>query len=46
MNIYEYEYLIKRAVDAFLGWTLPNTFRPDGGIHFEPRGGRYEHIPL
>ena len=40
MNTDEYEYLIKRAVDSFLGWTLPNTFRPDGGIHFEPVGNK------
>ncbi len=40
MNTDEYEYLIKRAVDSFLGWRLPNTFRPNGGIHFEPVGNK------
>ena len=34
----EYEEIIKRAVDKFLGWQLPEDFRPDGGISFEPVG--------
>ena len=31
----EYEEIIKRAVDKFLGWQLPEDFCPDGGISFE-----------
>ena len=27
---------IKHMVDRFLGWKLPETFRPDAGISFEP----------
>lgn len=26
---------IKYMVDRFLGWRLPETFNPDGGVHFE-----------
>lgn len=29
---------IKQMVDRFLGWRLPDDFRPDGGIQFEPYG--------
>lgn len=29
---------IKRMVDRFLSWRLPNDFSPDGGISFEPIG--------
>ncbi len=28
---------IRRMVDAFLGWPLPESFSPDAGISFEPR---------
>jgi hypothetical protein len=46
----EREALIKHMVDRFLGWKLPENFRPDCGIHFDadaakklnPRNGRYE----
>lgn len=42
--------LIKRMVDRFLGWRLPENFRPDCGIQFDadaakklnPRNHRYE----
>lgn len=27
---------IKHMVSRFLGWKLPENFRPDGGISFEP----------
>ena len=27
---------IKYMVDRFLGWRLPEHFRPDGGISFQP----------
>jgi hypothetical protein len=27
---------IKHMVDRFLGWRLPENFRPDGGISFNP----------
>lgn len=30
---------IKHMVDRFLGWQLPDTFRPDGGIAFVRIGG-------
>lgn len=26
---------IKHMVDRFLGWRLPTTFSPDGGVRFE-----------
>ena len=26
---------IKHMVDRFLGWNLPETFHPDGGITYE-----------
>lgn len=28
------ETLIKHMVDRFLGWKLPETFNPDGGVSF------------
>lgn len=30
---------IKYMVDRFLGWRLPETFNPDGGVHFEGIAG-------
>lgn len=41
---------VKHLVDRFLGWRLPESFRPDCGIHFDadaakklnPRNHRYE----
>jgi protein tyrosine phosphatase (PTP) superfamily phosphohydrolase (DUF442 family) len=30
------DYQIKRMVDRFLGWRLPEPFRPDAGISFNP----------
>lgn len=30
------EEQIKHMVNRFLTWKLPKTFRPDGGITFEP----------
>lgn len=41
----EREAEINRMVDRFLGWRLPETFHPDGGITFEPihsKGTPYE----
>lgn len=42
---------IKHMVDQFLGWKLPETFRPDGGITFEPHfnngtpeGGKHQPV--
>jgi hypothetical protein len=32
------EAFIKRMVDRFLGWKLPENFSPDGGISFEKIG--------
>ena len=34
------EAQIKHMVDRFLGWRLPENFRPDGGISFETVGNR------
>jgi hypothetical protein len=34
---------IKRMVDRFLGWRLPENFRPDGGISFKPTFN--DHLP-
>jgi hypothetical protein len=41
---------VKRMVDRFLAWRLPDDFRPDCGIHFDadaakklnPQNGRYD----
>lgn len=30
------EYEINRLVNRFLGWRLPDSFRPDAGISFNP----------
>jgi hypothetical protein len=30
------EAQLKHMVDRFLGWKLPENFRPDDGISFEP----------
>jgi len=43
---------IKHMVQRFLGWRLPENFRPDCGIHFDadaaiklnPRNGKYEPV--
>jgi hypothetical protein len=43
---------IKHMVDRFLGWKLPEHFRPDCGIHFDamaakkmdPRNHKYEPV--
>ena len=42
---------IKHMVDRFLGWRLPESFNPDGGIRFERFGNagtphQYEHRPV
>jgi len=34
------EEQIKHMVDRFLAWKLPETFRPDGGIDFDPVGNK------
>ena len=31
---------IKHMANRFLGWRLPETFHPDGGITFEPVGNK------
>lgn len=41
---------VKHLVDRFLGWRLPQTFAPDGGITFERHGNKgtphqYERSP-
>lgn len=36
---------VKQMVNRFLAWHLPENFRPDGGISFDPvanRGNEYE----
>ena len=35
-KIIEEDDLIKRMVDRFLCWRLPENFSPDAGISFEP----------
>ncbi len=50
-NAITYDEFINHAVDAFLGWHLPNNFNPDGGIVFDPiynKGTPYQnrHYPL
>jgi hypothetical protein len=30
------EEIIKEATNRFLRWKLPDTFRPDGGISYDP----------
>lgn len=42
---------IKRMVDRFLQWPLPDDFQPDGGIRFTPFGNvgtahEYRHRPV
>ena len=42
---------IKHLVNRFLGWRLPESFSPDGGISFERFGNKgtpyqYEHSPM
>lgn len=32
----ERDALVKRMADRFLGWRLPEHFRPDAGINFSP----------
>lgn len=32
------EEIIKKATSRFLGWKLPDTFNPDGGISYDHRG--------
>lgn len=32
------EIQIKHMVERFLSWKLPESFKPDGGIGFEPIG--------
>jgi len=34
------EAQIKHMVDRFLMWKLPEHFRPDGGITFDPVGSK------
>lgn len=40
------DYQIRHMVNRFLGWRLPEGFRPDGGVRFEPvinAGTAHEH---
>lgn len=42
---------IKHMANRFLGWRLPETFNPDGGISFNPVGNpgsnhEYRHNPI
>lgn len=34
------EAQIKHMTDRFLGWKLPDNFRPDGGVLFDPDGAK------
>lgn len=34
---------IEHMVDRFLGWTLPESFNPDGGISFKRMENRHHH---
>jgi hypothetical protein len=34
------EEQIKHMVQRFLGWRLPENFRPDGGVQFDPDGAK------
>lgn len=36
--------IVKRAVDRFLCWKLPEDFAPDGGISFDRSGHKYEPV--
>jgi hypothetical protein len=45
------EEQIKHMANRFLGWRLPDTFNPDGGIKFDPIGNKgspheYRHVPV
>jgi hypothetical protein len=45
------EEQIKHMAEHFLGWRLPDTFNPDGGIKFDPIGNKgspheYRHVPV
>ena len=37
------ETQIKHMVDRFLGWSLPENFRPDGGVSFKRLENHYHH---
>lgn len=42
---------IKRMVDRFLMWRLPDDFAPDAGISFDPISNKgtpheYRHVPV
>jgi len=37
------EAQIKHMVDRFLGWKLPETFNPDGGVSFKRQENRHHH---
>ena len=40
------EKLIKHMVDRFLGWRLPDDFRPDAGISFKPEFNEGSAYPM
>lgn len=47
----ELDKIIKRMVDRFLGWRLPDDFQPDAGISFKPtytgwQGKEVNHDPV
>jgi len=42
---------IKHMAERFLGWKLPESFNPDGGIKFDPIANKgssheYRHVPV
>jgi hypothetical protein len=37
---------IKYIVDRFLGWRLPENFRPDAGISFNPNFNEHTAHPM
>lgn len=39
------EEQIKHLVDRFLGWTLPEGFKPDNGIRYTPPHGCWSSPP-
>lgn len=40
------EEQIKHMVQRFLGWKLPEHFRPDGGISFKPTFNEHTAHPM
>jgi hypothetical protein len=40
------EAQIKHMVDRFLGWRLPETFNPDGGVSFKKTFNEHTDHPM